>query len=106
VVHLALAPKSNTVTTALGAAQADVAGQAVGQVPAHLRDAHYQGAARLGHGAGYRYPHDDPRGWVQQDYRPEHLRDRTYYAPSPHGAEARRAEEWRRRRGATAPRDH
>ncbi|MCU4184843.1 replication-associated recombination protein A [Acidiferrimicrobium sp. IK] len=98
VVHLALAPKSNTVTAALGAAQADVAGQPVGQVPAHLRDAHYQGAARLGHGDGYRYPHDDPRGWVEQAYRPEHLEGRKYYQPSSHGAEPRRAEDWRRRR--------
>ncbi len=99
VVHLALAPKSNTVTTALGAAQADVASLPVGQVPPHLRDAHYAGAARLGHGAAYRYPHDDPSGWVEQAYRPEHLEGRRYYEPSQHGVEGRRAEEWRRRRG-------
>ncbi len=104
VVHLAVAPKSNAVTTALGAAQADVAGQATGQVPGHLRDAHYQGAARIGHGAGYRYPHDDPTGWVDQPYRPEHLEGRRYYQPSQHGAEAGLADRWRRRRGeAPAP---
>ena len=92
VVHLAGAPKSNRVTMALGAARADVEGQPTGQVPPYLRDAHYPGAARLGHGTGYRYPHDDPRGWVDQAYRPEHLEGRRYYEPSAHGAEAG----WRR----------
>jgi replication-associated recombination protein RarA len=57
-------------------------------VPAHLRDAHYQSARRLGHGVGYQYPHDDPRGWVPQQYRPDHLEGRRYYEPSGHGAEA------------------
>jgi putative ATPase len=86
-IYLATAPKSNRVTVALGKAEADVAEQPRGEVPAHLRDGHYQGAARLGHGAGYRYPHDDPRGWLPQDYRPEHLAGRVYYEPTPHGAE-------------------
>jgi len=61
VVHLATAPKSNAVTTALGAALADVRAGNGGAVPAHLRDAHYAGAKRIGHGKGYQYPHDDPR---------------------------------------------
>jgi len=87
VVHLATAPKSNRVTVALGRAAADVRDQPAGQVPAHLRDAHYGGAARIGHGAGYQYPHDDPRGWVLQQHRPEHLEGRRYYEPSDHGAE-------------------
>jgi len=98
VVHLASAPKSNTVTTALGAAQEDVASQPAGQVPAHLRDSHYRGAARLGHGKGYRYPHDDARGWAEQQYRPEHLEGRVYYQPSTHGAEPGRFERWLRDR--------
>jgi putative ATPase len=98
VVHLSVAPKSNRVTTALGRAQSDVADQPTGQVPGHLRDAHYPGAARLGHGSSYRYPHDDPRGWLPQAYRPEHLEGRVYYEPSAHGAEAGRAEVWRERR--------
>ena len=86
VVYLATAPKSNTVTTALGRARAD-AGDGSGEVPSHLRDAHYPGAAGLGHGAGYVYPHDDPQGWVSQQYRPDHFEDRRYYHPSEHGAE-------------------
>jgi putative ATPase len=92
VVHLATAPKSNRVTAALGRAAADVREQPTGQVPGHLRDAHYPGARRLGHGDGYQYPHDDPRGWLPQQYRPEHLEGRRYYEPSDHGAEAEIAE--------------
>jgi putative ATPase len=88
VIHLATAPKSNTVITSLGRAMRDVQEQPAGQVPAHLRDAHYQSARRIGHGAGYQYPHDDPRGWVRQQYRPDHLEGRPYYEPSDHGAEA------------------
>jgi putative ATPase len=100
VVHLASAPKSNRVITALGAAQADVADLPAGQVPAHLRDAHYRGAVRLGHGRGYQYPHDDERGWVDQPYRPEHLEGRLYYEPSAHGDEPGRMARWLRdRRG-------
>jgi putative ATPase len=88
VVHLATAPKSNRVTTALGRAMDDVENQPAGEVPVHLRDAHYRGAAKLGHGAGYVYPHDDPRGWVPQQYRPDLVADHRYYEPSPHGHEA------------------
>jgi putative ATPase len=98
VVHLASAPKSNSVIAALGAAQADVADLPAGQVPAHLRDASYRGAARLGHGQGYRYPHADDRGWVEQEYRPPHLQGRTYYRPSRHGAEPERVTRWLRER--------
>ena len=70
VVHLANAPKSNSVTAALGRAKADVESLATGTVPKHLRDASYKGAARLGHGKGYVYPHNEPGGWVAQQYRP------------------------------------
>ena len=87
VVHLATAPKSNTVTTALAAALSDVRSGVGGSVPAHLRDAHYPGARRLGHGRGYRYPHDDPRGVVTQQYPPDDLVGRDYYQPGAHGAE-------------------
>jgi putative ATPase len=87
VVYLATAPKSNRAATALWAAAADVRDRPAGVVPPHLRDASYRSAARLGHGAGYDYPHDDPRGWVPQQYRPDGVSDREYYRPSPHGAE-------------------
>jgi putative ATPase len=88
VVHLALAPKSNATAKALWAAQSDVEHSPVGAVPPELRDAHYAGAAKLGHGVGYEYPHDDPRGWVDRSYLPEELKDRRYFEPSPHGLEA------------------
>jgi putative ATPase len=93
VVHLATAPKSNRVMVGLSRAAADVNDQPAGTVPAHLRDASYRSARRLGHGAGYQYPHDDPRGWLPQQYRPDHLEGRRYYEPSDHGEEARLSDE-------------
>jgi putative ATPase len=86
-VHLATAPKSNAVITAIDAAQADVRAGATGGVPAHLRDGHYAGSTRLGHAQGYRYPHDVPDGVLAQQYPPDALVGRDYYHPSAHGAE-------------------
>lgn len=94
VIHCALAPKSNAVVKAIGAASADVRKGLIGQVPQHLRDGHYPGAAKLGHGEGYKYPHDFEHGVVRQDYAPEVVRDRRYYEPTKHGAEAPVAERW------------
>ncbi len=91
VIHLACAPKSNRVTLALQRAQDDVRTGPRGEVPLHLRDGHYPGAGLLGHGQGYQYPHDDPRGHVEQAYRPAEV-VRRYYEPTTHGAEARLAE--------------
>jgi putative ATPase len=88
VVHLATAPKSNRVTVALGRAEADVSERPAGDVPVHLRDAHYRGAEVLGHGRGYDYPHDDVTGWVAQEYRPTEVAGRAYYEPSTHGHES------------------
>jgi putative ATPase len=88
VIYLALAPKSNAVITAIGAAGADVAAGRFGLVPAHLRDSHYASAGRLGHGQGYRYPHDAPAGVLTQQYPPDELVGRDYYQPGGHGAEA------------------
>ena len=88
VVHLATAPKANRVYRALAAAAVDARAPGTGLVPPHLRDAHYKGAAGLGHGDGYDYPHDDPRGWVEQAHRPEEVEGNVYYEPSPHGHEA------------------
>jgi putative ATPase len=87
VVHLATAPKSNAAYMALDAALADVRAGKIGRVPKHLRDAHYPGAKRLGHGKGYRYPHDDALGVLRQDYLPAELKDIRYYEPTEHGNE-------------------
>jgi putative ATPase len=87
VVHLATAPKSNSVTTAIGAAMADVRAGKGGPVPSALRDSHYPGSRGLGHGQGYRYPHDDHRGVVTQQYVPDDLVGADYYQPTDHGAE-------------------
>ncbi len=87
VIHLATAPKSNRATTSIAKALADVRERPSSGVPAHLRDAHYQGATKLGHGSGYEYPHDDPRGWVDQEHRPPEVAGRRYYEPSTHGHE-------------------
>jgi putative ATPase len=86
-VHLATAPKSNAVISAIDTALSDVRAGATGPVPAHLRDGHYAGAARLGHAQGYRYPHDASEGVLTQQYSPDALVGRNYYEPSNHGAE-------------------
>ena len=87
VVHLATAPKSNRSALGIWKAREDVQHGPSVEVPAHLRDAHYQGAQKLGHGAGYDYPHDHPEGWVPQQHLPDEVADRTYYEPSDHGFE-------------------
>ena len=87
VVHLATAPKSNASYLGIGAAIADVRAGHSGLVPAHLRDSHYPGAAKLGHGAGYRYAHDEPHGVAAQQYLPDTLAGRVYYEPTDRGAE-------------------
>ncbi len=86
-IHLATAPKSNAVITAIEQAMADVRAGKAGPVPRHLRDSHYAGSRGLGHGAGYVYPHDDPRGVVTQQYAPDDVLGQEYYRPSGHGAE-------------------
>jgi putative ATPase len=88
VLYLATAPKSNRAALAVWAAREDVRKGPSAEVPVHLRDAHYQGAKSLGHGKGYVYPHDDPAGWVDQDYQPSELGGRRYYDPTEHGHEA------------------
>ncbi len=86
-VYLALAPKSNSAYVAISEAQRDMREGRVGDVPPHLRDAHYPGAEALGHGAGYRYPHDDVAGIVTQRYSPEALHDAQYYRATTRGLE-------------------
>jgi putative ATPase len=87
VVHLATAPKSNRSALGVWRAREDVRNGIGGEVPVHLRDAHYRSARSLGHGVGYEYPHDDPRGWLRQRYLPEDAADAVYYQPSDHGFE-------------------
>ncbi|RPF46806.1 putative ATPase [Thermodesulfitimonas autotrophica] len=88
VIYLSLAPKSNAAYRAVEQALADVAQKETGPVPPHLRDASYRGAKSFGHGAGYKYPHDYPGGFVAQDYLPAGLRGTIYYEPTDRGAEA------------------
>jgi putative ATPase len=98
VIHLALAPKSNSVIAGIGAAIEDVRHRPAGAVPVHLRDASYPGARNLGHGEGYVYPHDAPAGWVPQQYRPADVEARVYYRPGAQGHEAELGELLERRR--------
>ncbi|MDD9207412.1 replication-associated recombination protein A [Georgenia sp. 10Sc9-8] len=87
VVHVATAPKSNAAYAAVDAAIADVRAGKAGPVPAHLRDSHYAGAERLGHGASYRYAHSYPHGIVGQQYAPAEIDGTRYYEPTAHGHE-------------------
>jgi len=86
-IQLATSPKSNRAALAIWQAREDIRNGAVGEVPPHLRDAHYQGAASLGHGAGYEYPHDHVSGVVAQQYLPDELHEHSWYRPGPHGDE-------------------
>ena len=88
VTYVACAPKSNAAYLAIDRALADVQQKNTGPVPPHLRDAHYQGAKKLGHGNDYLYPHDNSNGWVAQQYLPEQLRGSVYYRPVARGKEA------------------
>jgi putative ATPase len=92
VVHVATAPKSNASYKAIDAAIADVRAGKAGPVPPHLRDAHYSGAQKIGHGQGYRYAHDAPHAVVGQQYAPDELDGVRYYEPSDRGYERAVAE--------------
>ncbi len=98
VTYVATAPKSNAAIKAIDAAISDVKHQRVLPVPVHLKDKHYSGAKRLGHGEGYEYPHNAEDGWLAQDYLGV---DREYYQPAARGFEAeiaRRLADWRNRK--------
>jgi putative ATPase len=92
-VYMALAPKSNAAVSAIDAALAEVRGGPARGVPNHLRDKHYQGAKALGRGEGYRYPHEQPQGWVDQRYLPDGLEKGSLYRSGPRGWEAERERE-------------
>lgn len=81
IVELCLSPKSNTAYKALDAALADIRSGKSGEIPAHLKDAHYSGAKKLGRGIGYKYPHDSASGWVKQQYLPDSIKNKRYYKP-------------------------
>jgi len=95
-IALALAPKSNAVIKAIDAASADVRAGKIGPVPSHLRDAHYGGSKKLGHGQGYRYSHDAPFGIAEQQYAPDVVADAAYYQPTNLGAESAIRDRWER----------
>ena len=86
-VYVATAPKSNSVVTAIGEAMDAVANEKTMPVPVHLRDGHYKGAEKLGHGTGYRYPHDYPNHYVKQQYLPDGMEEREFYHVSDQGYE-------------------
>jgi putative ATPase len=102
VVYLAAAPKSNTVMAALARANEDVAQRPVGSVPGPLRSVHPYQRNKMKEGGGYVYPHNDPTGFVAQEYRPPEVAGRVYYRPSPHGAEAAAGERLRQLFGDAA----
>ncbi|HEY8719008.1 replication-associated recombination protein A [Pengzhenrongella sp.] len=87
VVHVTTAPKSNAAYLGIDAALADVRAGKIGTVPAHLRDAHYGGAQKIGHGQGYRYAHDEPNAVAAQQYLPDELKGTHYYHPTDRGYE-------------------
>lgn len=91
-IHLATAPKSNSVINAIDSALKDVRQGKAGPVPPHLRDGHYSGAKDLGHAVDYVYPHNDPMGVVAQQYPPDQLVGTDYFVPSNHGRENGMAE--------------
>ncbi|MGY4720538.1 replication-associated recombination protein A [Naumannella huperziae] len=94
-VACAMAPKSDAAYQGLERASADVRAGRIGQVPPHLRDAHYASAKQLGHGVGYRHAHNSPHGVAEQAYLPDELADARYYEPTEHGREAAVAERLR-----------
>ena len=100
---LALLPKSNSVTRALGAATAAVQAGGLVEVPDHLRDAHYRGAREMGFGSTYAYPHDFEGGWVDQQYLPDPLAGSHFFEPSEHGRERGLVAQWRERTGTDGP---
>lgn len=85
VIDLCLSPKSNSAISAIDAALGDIHKGDYGEIPDWLKDSHYQGAQKLGHGIGYKYPHDFPHDWVNQQYLPDKIKNRHYYHPKENG---------------------
>lgn len=97
-VYVALAPKSNSAYLGIDAAIHAVRHKEQGEVPKHLRDAHYGGAKQLGHGVGYRYAQDYPNGYVVQQYLPDALVDEQFYNPLERGRERELVKDWEDRK--------
>ena len=97
-LYIALAPKSNSAYVGIDAAIQAVRHKEQGEVPKHLRDAHYGGAKQLGHGMGYRYAHDYPKGYVDQQYLPDALVNDRYYTPVDRGCESTFVKDWKDRK--------
>ena len=95
VILLATAPKSNSAVSAIGAAMADIESMDVGEIPEHLKDSHYGGSKKLGHGIDYKYPHLFPNNYVKQDYLPEKIRGRKYYQYGNNKTERAISEYWK-----------
>ncbi len=85
VIELCLSPKSNSAILAIDEALADIRAGKIGDVPKHLKDAHYKGAQELGRGIDYKYPHNYDNGWVEQQYLPDPLKNKQYYKPKQTG---------------------
>jgi len=99
VILVATAPKSNSAICGIDAAMEDLRKTGGGEIPAHLRDAHYEGAKDLGHGLAYQYPHSFENAWTKQQYLPNELRDRVYYKPGDNKTEQAAAEYWKKIKG-------
>ena len=97
-LYVALAPKSNSAYVGIDAAIQAVRHKEQGEVPKHLRDAHYGGAKQLGHGVGYRYAHDYPKGYVDQQYLPDALVNDRYYTQVDRGCESTFVKDWKDRK--------
>lgn len=101
IIYVACAPKSNSAYMAIDAALSDVRKGGCGDVPSYLQDSHYAGAAKLGHGQGYKYAHNYPNGYVKQQYLPDPLKDKVYYEAKDYGKEKDMAAQWKLRRSTT-----
>jgi putative ATPase len=96
VILLATAPKSNSAIMAIDAAISDISNGLTGDIPAHLKDSHYAGAAKMGHGNGYLYPHSYENHYVPQQYLPDKIKDRKYYEYGKNKTEMLAKEYWKK----------
>ena len=96
---MATAPKSNSAINAIDAAMADIQAGNYSDIPAHLKDSHYKGAAKMGRGLTYQYPHDFKNHWVAQQYLPDTIKDKQYYQYGPNKTEQAAKAYWDKIKG-------